>query len=49
MFMAKSYGLRVWVKVYKIIKGEVRKVRKEGGGVGEGENFFFFFFGYSQY
>ena len=42
--------------MYKIIKGEVRKVRK--GGSGEREVFFFvvvvvffvcFFFGYSQY
>ena len=30
--------------MYKIIKGEVRKVRKGGGGSGEREIFFFFFF-----
>ena len=45
MFMAKSCCLRVWSKSVQDHKGEVRKVRKAGGGEwGEGEFFLILFF-----
>ena len=47
MFMAKSCCLRVWGKVYKIIKGEVKKVRR-GVRLRRGRVFCVFFFFWLQ-